>query len=47
MQHKHLFLRKIIDKTRAGGSAMVEGNAVSSNKGAPADENTFTEQGSL
>ena len=29
----------------AGGSAMVRGSAISSNKGAPTDENAFTEQG--
>ena len=28
----------------SGGSAMVRGGAISSNKGAPADENLFTEQ---
>ena len=31
----------------AGGSAMVRGRAISSNKGAPADENLFTEQRDL
>ena len=29
----------------AGGSAMVRGSTISSNKGAPTDENAFTEQG--
>ena len=28
----------------AGGSAMVRGSAIPSNKGVPADENLFTEQ---
>ena len=29
----------------AGGSAMVRGSTISSNKGAPANKNAFTEQG--
>ena len=29
----------------AGGSAMVRGSAISSNKGAPSNGNAFTEQG--
>ena len=38
-------MTKLIDKMSAGGSAMVRGRAISSNKGAPTDENAFTEQG--
>ena len=38
-------MSKLIDKMSAGGSAMVRGSAISFKKGAPADENVFTEQG--
>ena len=38
MQHKHLLSRKLIDN-------MLRGSAISSNKGALADENAFTEKG--
>ena len=31
----------------AGGSAVIRGSAISSSKGAPADENALTEQGTL
>ena len=44
MQHKYLFLRKLINKMSAGGSAMIRGSTISSNKGAPANKNSFAEQ---